>query len=29
VVDYGSTTLVAPGWRYSVDAAGNLLITAG
>ncbi len=26
VVDYGSTTLVAPGWRYSVDAAGNLLI---
>jgi N-methylhydantoinase A len=27
VVDYGSTTLVAQGWRYSVDAAGNLLIT--
>lgn len=26
VVDYGSTTLIAPGWRYSVDAAGNLLI---
>ncbi len=26
VVDYGSTTLVAPGWRYSVDAAGNLMI---
>ncbi len=26
VVDYGSTTLVAPRWRYSVDAAGNLLI---
>ena len=26
VVDYGSTTLVAPGWRYSVDAAGNVLI---
>ena len=27
VLDYGSTTLVAAGWRYSVDAAGNLLIT--
>jgi N-methylhydantoinase A len=27
VVDYGSTTLVAQGWRYFVDAAGNLLIT--
>ena len=27
VLDYGSTTLVASGWRYSVDAAGNLLIT--
>jgi N-methylhydantoinase A/oxoprolinase/acetone carboxylase beta subunit len=26
VLDYGSTTLVAAGWRYSVDAAGNLLI---
>jgi N-methylhydantoinase A len=26
VIDYGSTTLVAQGWRYSVDAAGNLLI---
>jgi N-methylhydantoinase A/oxoprolinase/acetone carboxylase beta subunit len=27
VLDYGSTTLVAAGWRFSVDAAGNLLIT--
>ena len=27
VLDYGSTTLVAPGWRFLVDAAGNLLIT--
>jgi N-methylhydantoinase A len=27
VLDYGSTTMVAPGWRFSVDAAGNLLIT--
>jgi N-methylhydantoinase A/oxoprolinase/acetone carboxylase beta subunit len=26
VVDYGSTTLVTRGWRYHVDAAGNLLI---
>jgi N-methylhydantoinase A/oxoprolinase/acetone carboxylase beta subunit len=26
VLDYGSTTLVLPGWRYHVDSAGNLLI---
>jgi N-methylhydantoinase A len=26
VLDYGSTTLVAMGWWYSVDAAGNLMI---
>jgi len=26
VLDYGSTTLIAQGWRYSLDAAGNLLI---
>ncbi|MGH9647765.1 MAG: hydantoinase/oxoprolinase family protein [Bryobacteraceae bacterium] len=26
VLDYGSTTLVPPGWRFYVDRAGNLLI---
>jgi N-methylhydantoinase A/oxoprolinase/acetone carboxylase beta subunit len=26
VLDYGSTTLVPPGWRFHVDSAGNLLI---
>jgi N-methylhydantoinase A/oxoprolinase/acetone carboxylase beta subunit len=26
ILDYGSTTLVPPGWRYHVDRAGNLLI---
>ena len=26
VLDYGSTTLVAPGWSYRVDRAGNLVI---
>jgi N-methylhydantoinase A len=26
VLDYGSTTLVAPGWSYHVDRAGNLVI---
>jgi N-methylhydantoinase A len=26
VLDYGSTTLVPAGWRFQVDAAGNLLI---
>jgi N-methylhydantoinase A len=28
VLDYGSTTLVPPSWRFHVDRAGNLLITA-
>jgi N-methylhydantoinase A/oxoprolinase/acetone carboxylase beta subunit len=27
VLDYGSTTLVPPGWRFRVDRAGNLLLT--
>jgi N-methylhydantoinase A/oxoprolinase/acetone carboxylase beta subunit len=27
VVDYGSTTLVPPGWRFKVDGFGNLKIT--
>jgi N-methylhydantoinase A/oxoprolinase/acetone carboxylase beta subunit len=27
VVDYGSTTLVPPGWRFAVDGFGNLKIT--
>jgi N-methylhydantoinase A len=26
VLEYGSTTLVPPGWRFHVDPAGNLLI---
>jgi N-methylhydantoinase A len=26
VLDYGSTTLVPPAWRFHVDSAGNLLI---
>ena len=26
VLDYGSTTLVPPGWRFHLDRAGNLLI---
>ncbi len=26
VLDYGSTTLIPPGWRFHVDRAGNLLI---
>ena len=26
VPDYGSTTLVPPGWRFHVDQAGNLLV---
>jgi N-methylhydantoinase A len=26
VLDYGSTTLVPPGWRFHVDPAGNLLM---
>jgi N-methylhydantoinase A len=28
VLDYGSTTLVPPGWRFHVDRAGNLLMIA-
>jgi len=28
VVDYGSTTLVSVGWRYSLDKFGNLKITS-
>jgi len=28
VVDYGSTTLVPTGWRYSLDKFGNLKITS-
>ncbi len=28
VVDYGSTTLIPPGWRYSLDKFGNLKITS-
>ena len=28
ILDYGSTTLVPPGWRYHIDGAGNLIITA-
>jgi N-methylhydantoinase A/oxoprolinase/acetone carboxylase beta subunit len=27
VLDYGSTTLVPPGWKFRVDRAGNLLLT--
>jgi N-methylhydantoinase A len=28
VLDYGSTTLIPPGWAYRRDAAGNLVISA-
>ena len=28
VVDYGSTTLIPPGWRFSLDKFGNLKITS-
>jgi N-methylhydantoinase A/oxoprolinase/acetone carboxylase beta subunit len=28
ILDYGSTTLVPPGWGYRIDGAGNLIITA-
>jgi N-methylhydantoinase A len=28
ILDYGSTTLVPPGWRFRVDGAGNLVVTA-
>ncbi|MGA3202583.1 MAG: hydantoinase/oxoprolinase family protein [Bryobacteraceae bacterium] len=27
VLDYGSTTLAPPGWKFQVDRAGNLLLT--
>jgi len=27
VLDYGSTTLVPPAWKFRVDSAGNLLLT--
>jgi N-methylhydantoinase A/oxoprolinase/acetone carboxylase beta subunit len=27
ILDYGSTTLIPPGWAYRCDATGNLLIT--
>ena len=26
ILDYGSTTLVPPGWRFHVDRAGNLVV---
>jgi N-methylhydantoinase A len=29
VSDYGSTTLIPPGWRFSLDRAGNLVIRRG
>jgi N-methylhydantoinase A len=29
IVDYGSTTLVPPGWRFSLDSFGSLKITSG
>ncbi|HET9321021.1 MAG TPA: hypothetical protein VFO27_14635, partial [Bryobacteraceae bacterium] len=25
VIDYGSTTLIPPGWKFRVDRAGNLV----
>jgi N-methylhydantoinase A/oxoprolinase/acetone carboxylase beta subunit len=28
IVDYGSTTLVPPGWKIRSDAAGTLILTA-
>jgi N-methylhydantoinase A/oxoprolinase/acetone carboxylase beta subunit len=28
VVDYGATTLIPPGWRFSVDRVGSLKLTA-
>jgi N-methylhydantoinase A/oxoprolinase/acetone carboxylase beta subunit len=27
VIDYGSTTLIPPGWRFLCDKAGNLVVT--
>jgi N-methylhydantoinase A len=29
VTDYGSTTLIPPGWKFSVDRAGNLIARIG
>jgi N-methylhydantoinase A/oxoprolinase/acetone carboxylase beta subunit len=29
VIDYGSTTLIPPGWRFSLDKFGTLRITSG
>jgi hypothetical protein len=29
VIDYGSTTLIPPGWQFVVDKAGNLHCGAG
>jgi N-methylhydantoinase A/oxoprolinase/acetone carboxylase beta subunit len=29
ILDYGSTTLVPPGWRFSLDAFGSLKLTSG
>jgi N-methylhydantoinase A len=29
VVDYGSTTLIPPGWHFTLDKFGNLKITSG
>jgi N-methylhydantoinase A len=28
IIDYGSTTLVPPGWRFILDGSGNLIIRA-
>ncbi len=28
ILDYGSTTLIPPGWRFRLDRAGSLLIEA-
>jgi N-methylhydantoinase A len=28
ILDYGSTTLAPPGWRYRVDRAGNLILSS-
>ena len=28
ILDYGSTTLIPPGWRYRNDRSGNLIISA-
>jgi N-methylhydantoinase A len=28
VIDYGSTTLIPPGWQFVLDTAGNLVATS-